>query len=172
MCYQLGISGFSKFKKTIYLIETEQYEDASIEMLDSLWAKQTPSRARELSEALRAIPSNQEISLFYTKLISKIQGKSMALKDKGVIKRAIVTPDKHFPLHDVKSINVLCKTIEIVKPDIYIDLGDVGEWESVSAWKYKGKRLPPLEFQLPLVDEEIAEVNKGIDQFDKVLDKI
>ena len=29
----------------------------------------------------------------------------MALKDKGVIKRAIVTPDKHFPLHDVKSIN-------------------------------------------------------------------
>ena len=58
MCYQLGISGFSKFKKTIYLIETEQYEDASIEMLDSLWAKQTPSRARELSEALRAIPSN------------------------------------------------------------------------------------------------------------------
>ena len=35
----------------------------------------------------------------------------MALKDKGVIKRAIVTPDKHFPLHDVKSINILCKTI-------------------------------------------------------------
>ena len=58
MCYQLGLSGFSKFKKTIYLLETEQYEDASIEMLDSLWAKQTPSRARELSEALRAIPSN------------------------------------------------------------------------------------------------------------------
>ena len=58
MCYQLGISGFSKFKKTIYLIETEQYEDASIEMLDSLWAKQTPSRAKELSESLRAIATD------------------------------------------------------------------------------------------------------------------
>ena len=58
MCYQLGLSGFSKFKKTIYLLETEQYEDASIEMLDSLWAKQTPNRAKELSEALRAIASN------------------------------------------------------------------------------------------------------------------
>ena len=58
MCYQLGISGFSKFKKTIYLIETEQYEEASVEMLDSLWAKQTPSRAKELSEELRAVPSN------------------------------------------------------------------------------------------------------------------
>ena len=45
----------------------------------------------------------------------------MALKDKGVIRRAIVTPDKHFPLHDQASINVLCKTIEIVKPDIYIE---------------------------------------------------
>ena len=58
MCYQLGVSGFSKFKKTIYLLETEQYEDASIEMLDSLWAKQTPNRAKELSEALRAVASD------------------------------------------------------------------------------------------------------------------
>ena len=58
MCYQLGISGFSKFKKTIYLLETEQYEEASIEMLDSLWHKQTPHRAKELSETLRALPSN------------------------------------------------------------------------------------------------------------------
>ena len=55
MCYQLGIRGFSKFKKTIYLLETEQYDDASIEMLDSLWAKQTPNRAKELSEKIRSI---------------------------------------------------------------------------------------------------------------------
>ena len=55
MCYQLGLSGFSKFKKTIYLLETEQYDEASIEMLDSLWAKQTPNRAKELSETLRNI---------------------------------------------------------------------------------------------------------------------
>ena len=58
MCYQLGLSGFSKFKKTIYLLETEQYEDASIEMLDSLWAKQTPRRAQELSETVRTVSSN------------------------------------------------------------------------------------------------------------------
>ena len=58
MCYQLGISGFSKFKKTIYYLETEQYEEASIEMLDSLWHKQTPNRSKELSEELRALASN------------------------------------------------------------------------------------------------------------------
>ena len=55
MCYQLGLSGFSKFKKTIYLLETEQYDEASIEMLDSLWAKQTPRRAKELSEVIRSL---------------------------------------------------------------------------------------------------------------------
>ncbi len=58
MCYQIGLSGFSKFKKTIYLLETEQYEEASMEMLDSLWAKQTPNRAKELSEALRAVATD------------------------------------------------------------------------------------------------------------------
>ena len=62
MCYQLGLTGFSKFKKTIYLLETEQYEDASIEMLDSLWAKQTPSRAKELSETLRSINGHTQNS--------------------------------------------------------------------------------------------------------------
>ena len=43
----------------------------------------------------------------------------MPKKTKGVIRRAVVTPDKHFPLADMSAINVLKKTIEIVKPDIY-----------------------------------------------------
>ena len=55
MCYQLGLSGFSKFKKTIYYLETEQYEEASMEMLDSLWAKQTPNRANELSREIASL---------------------------------------------------------------------------------------------------------------------
>ena len=58
MCYQLGLSGFSKFKKTIYYFETEQYEEASMEMLDSLWAKQTPHRAKELSEQISSLATN------------------------------------------------------------------------------------------------------------------
>ena len=56
--------------------------------------------------------------------------------DKGVVKRVIVTPDKHFPLHDQPAINCLKKTIEIVKPDAYVDLGDVGEWHAFSAWRF------------------------------------
>ena len=55
MCYQLGLSGFSKFKKTIYYLETEQFEEAADEMLDSLWHKQTPNRSKELSDIIRSL---------------------------------------------------------------------------------------------------------------------
>ena len=58
-------------------------------------------------------------------------------KDKGVVKRYIVTPDKHFPLHDEAAIKCLVKAIEIVKPTGYVDLGDVGEWHSASHWQWK-----------------------------------
>lgn len=88
------------------------------------------------------------------------------------MKRAIVIPDQHFPIHDQKAVEVTLKAIKIVKPDIFINLGDVGEWDSVSAWKYKKIKQPPLEYQLPLIDEEIEKVNKGIDCFDKVLKEI
>ena len=96
----------------------------------------------------------------------------MALKDKGVVNRAIVTPDKHFPLHDQPSINVLCKTIEIVKPNIYVDLGDIGEWSAFSAWKYKRKKAPPLEFMIPDMDADVDDVNKCMNQIDESLDKV
>ena len=49
MCYQLGVTGFSKFKKTIKLLKDHKFKSASIEMLDSKWALQTPNRAEELS---------------------------------------------------------------------------------------------------------------------------
>ena len=55
MCYNLGVTGFSKFRKTIYYLETEQYEEASVELLDSLYAKQVPNRANENSEILSNI---------------------------------------------------------------------------------------------------------------------
>ena len=55
MCYQLGVAGFSKFKKTVKLMIDGQYEDASTEMLDSLWARQTPERAKRLSDRVRSL---------------------------------------------------------------------------------------------------------------------
>ena len=52
MYYQLGNKLFN-FVKTLHYIECGKYQAASIEMLQSLWAKQTPNRAKELSEAMR-----------------------------------------------------------------------------------------------------------------------
>ena len=92
--------------------------------------------------------------------------------DKGVTKRVIVTPDKHFPLHDAKAINCLVKTIEIVKPDAYVDLGDVGEWEAFSHWKWKRKKAPPLEYLIKDFDKDVKDVNKGMDTIDESLDKV
>jgi hypothetical protein len=93
-------------------------------------------------------------------------------KKSGVVKRVIVTPDKHFPMADIPAINCLKKSIEIVKPDVYIDLGDVGEWESASHWQWKKRKRPPLEYQIPFVDEDIIAVNKGMDMIDESLDKV
>ena len=53
MCYQLGITGVSKFKKTISLLREKQWGQASVEMLDSRWAKQTPNRANKLSQIVK-----------------------------------------------------------------------------------------------------------------------
>ena len=95
----------------------------------------------------------------------------MAKKDHGVVRRAIVTPDKHFPLHDDAAINVCCKAIEIVKPDTYIDLGDTGEWEHFSTHYWRGRSSKPMEDLIPLLDKDVDDVNEGMDRFDKSLDK-
>ena len=57
MCYQLGLGGFSKFKKTIAFLRLGNYKVCADEMLDSLWARQTPNRAQRLSNIIREIPS-------------------------------------------------------------------------------------------------------------------
>ena len=55
MCYQLGVTGVSKFRKTIAYLQNKEFKNASIEMLDSRWAKQTPNRAKELSNRVKEV---------------------------------------------------------------------------------------------------------------------
>ena len=94
------------------------------------------------------------------------------MRKKGVVKRAIVTPDKHFPLADEAAINVVCKAIELVKPNIYIDLGDTGEWEMFSSHYWKDREKPPIEVLIPMLDREVELVNDGMDIIDKALDYV
>jgi lysozyme len=53
MAFQLGVGGLLKFGRTLLAIESGRYADAATYMLDSLWAQQTPERARRLAEQMR-----------------------------------------------------------------------------------------------------------------------
>lgn len=53
MAYQMGGDGLAKFVNTLKAAREHRWEDAAHGMLDSLWARQTPKRARELSEVMR-----------------------------------------------------------------------------------------------------------------------
>ena len=57
MVFQLGETGVSKFKNMWKALESNppQYDVAATEMLDSRWAKQTPNRAKEMSDHMRSL---------------------------------------------------------------------------------------------------------------------
>ena len=54
MVFQLGIGGVSKFKAMWKALEQNDYNTASLEMLDSRWAKQTSKRAEKLSAIMNS----------------------------------------------------------------------------------------------------------------------
>ena len=53
MCYQIGYAGVMKFKKMIANMKDINWKGAADEMLDSLWARQTPERANRLADIVR-----------------------------------------------------------------------------------------------------------------------
>ena len=54
MCFQLGQRGLSNFKQMGKAIEGSDWGKASVEMMDSRWAKQTPQRAERLKNRMLA----------------------------------------------------------------------------------------------------------------------
>ena len=54
MVFQLGVGGVGKFKKMWEALRNNDYGEASFQMMDSRWAKQTPKRAESLSNTMRA----------------------------------------------------------------------------------------------------------------------
>ena len=53
MAFNLGVSGLLGFRKTLALVKAGDYARASVEMLDSKWARQVKGRAARLSEQMR-----------------------------------------------------------------------------------------------------------------------
>jgi lysozyme len=52
MAFQLGTEGLLKFERTLALIRDGKYENAAHAMLQSLWAKQTPERAKRMADQM------------------------------------------------------------------------------------------------------------------------
>ena len=50
MIFQLGPKGVSKFKKMFFYLNKKQKYMTCLEMMDSLWYKQTPQRVHDLIE--------------------------------------------------------------------------------------------------------------------------
>ena len=53
MSFQLGLTGCLNFKDMWMAIKVKDYVQASREMLDSKWHKQTPERCEKLAEIMR-----------------------------------------------------------------------------------------------------------------------
>lgn len=55
MAYQLGVAGLLKFTTTLRLIEQKRYNEAADNALKSLWARQTPNRAKRVTDLIRGV---------------------------------------------------------------------------------------------------------------------
>ena len=94
-------------------------------------------------------------------------------------KTALIFPDPHFAPKgcpaggvDPKAESVARQAIAIVKPDIFVCLGDLIEGHSISHWKYQKVKRPPLEYQLADLEPELKAGNDGLDKWDQELDKV
>ena len=53
MAFNMGVPRLCKFKKMWNAIHEQKFEAASLEMMDSKWARQVGQRAKKLSEAMK-----------------------------------------------------------------------------------------------------------------------
>lgn len=61
LAYQVGVDGILKFKKMWAALESSNFEEASRQMLDSLWAKQTKNRALRHAKTMK----NGSLDMYY-----------------------------------------------------------------------------------------------------------
>ena len=55
MIFNLGRPNLSKFKKFIAAVNNRDWDEAAIQMMDSLWARQVPNRAGPLRDRIQAL---------------------------------------------------------------------------------------------------------------------
>lgn len=56
MAYQMGVDGLLKFHTTLSRLQVGNRKGAAASALESLWAKQTPERAKRVTDLMRGGP--------------------------------------------------------------------------------------------------------------------
>jgi hypothetical protein len=73
---------------------------------------------------------------------------------------------------DEAASSVLMQAVRLVRPDGFLHLGDVGEWESVCDYRWERRRRPPFEFLEPMVRRDGVAVNGWLDGLERELDRV
>lgn len=90
----------------------------------------------------------------------------------------IVKPDTHtsFPGDKAggkseRAWDCFKQAVKEIKPDFLIDIGDAGEWVSVSHWEHKLKGRPPLRYVIKDLKRDAKYVAKDLRELEKLLPK-
>ncbi len=75
------------------------------------------------------------------------------------LRRLLIIPDTHRPYHSKKAWALMLKVAKAFKPDILVSIGDLADFYSVSSHSKDPDRVHSL-------DEEVADVNIGLDELD------
>ena len=79
--------------------------------------------------------------------------------------KTVVWPDVHTPNHDKPSVKAALDFIRYYKPDRFIQLGDLCDWDSVTEFD------PRRESDIVLIDDEIRASNELLDEIEGSLPK-
>lgn len=81
------------------------------------------------------------------------------------ITRIVVLPDIHTPNEETKALKPIFSFLKFYKPDIFIQLGDFSDWDSVSSFEVRKEK------DIQTIETEIKAANKLLDQIDATLPK-
>jgi len=94
------------------------------------------------------------------KLIDKFK-----LHRKQMVLNVLTQPDTHVPYHDEKAVQLFLKFAKKFKPDVYVNLGDWEDVESLARWNV-GKIKPEMFGQR---DDEITAIKKEVIRLEDVI---
>lgn len=90
----------------------------------------------------------------YEPVVKKAKTRKLTGSD---LRKMVVLPDTHFPLHDPKAMSAVITFLEEFKPDTVVILGDWFDFEAISRWD-------PVDLDTFTTMEEIHVGTRGLEQ--------